>query len=123
MFEKGEGDFEEFMEDGEEDGHLGFAVIGEAISEGFEAWVEASCDEGGHVEDATDMTISVVANGSGGVDGGAGVMEARSDGKPGGGGASIGQMARQFSTEPASGAQADALDLAEALDVGVETWG
>ena len=39
VFEEGEGDFEEFVEDGEEDGHLGFAGGGEAVGEGFEAGV------------------------------------------------------------------------------------
>jgi hypothetical protein len=69
------------------------------------------------------MAIAVTTDGSGGAEGGAGVLEARSDPEPGGGGAGIGEVARDLGTEPAGGAGADAFDLAEALDVGVESGG
>ena len=51
---------------------------------------------------------------------GAVVAHARGDGQPGGGGAAIGEMARNFGAVPAGGARADAFDLAEPLDVGLE---
>ena len=42
-FEDGEGDFEEFVEDGDEDRHFGFASSGETVGEGFEPWVAVPC--------------------------------------------------------------------------------
>ena len=47
---------------------------------------------------------------------------ARSDREPGGRGAGVGEMARELGTEAGSGAQADAFDLTETLDVLVEGW-
>lgn len=120
VFEESEGDFEEFVEDGEDGFHFGFTVFEEAIGEGFEARVVFGGDESGHVEDAAEVAVAIAADGSGGADGGSGVMETRSDAEPGGGRSGIGKMARELGAEPASGARADAFDLAEAFNIGVK---
>jgi hypothetical protein len=115
-FEESEGDFGEFVEDGDEDGHFGFAGGGEAVGKSFEAWIGTTSDHGGHEEHPAEVTVALVADGSGGT-GSARLADARSHREPGGRGASVGQMARQLGGEPAGGALADAWDLAEALDV------
>jgi len=123
VFEEGEGDFEEFVEDGEDGLHFSFAVCEEALGEGLEPWVVFGGHESGHVEDAAKVAVAIASDGGGGADGRTGVMEAWSDAKPGGGGTGIGKMARQLGTEPAGGTRTDAFDLAEAFDVGVEGGG
>ena len=105
------------MDDGEEDGHFGFAGGGEAVGEGFESRVAAPCGECGHEEDATEVTVALGADGGGGPQAGAGLADARGDGQPGGGGASVGEVARDFGGEPGGGPQTDAFDLAERSDV------
>ena len=57
VFEEGEGDFEEFVEDGEADGHFGFAGGGEAVGEGVETGVVAAGDHGGHEEHAAALGL------------------------------------------------------------------
>ena len=128
VFEEGEGGFDEFVEDGEEDGPLGFAGSGEA-------GVEAAGDHGGHEEDAAQVAVALNADGGGVAQAAAALADARGDGELGGGGAAVGQVARDFGAEPAGlarppspacplrllgGAFAEAFDLAEALEVGVE---
>jgi len=71
VFEEREGDFDEFVEDGDDDGHFGFAVLSESIGEGFEAWVVAAGDDGGHVKDPSEVAVTLVADGSCGADRGA----------------------------------------------------
>ena len=61
VFEDGEGDFEEFVEDGADDLEFGFAVLGEAISEGFEAGVVFARDHGGHEKGFAEVAIAVGA--------------------------------------------------------------
>ena len=66
VFEEEEGDFDEFVDDGEEDGHFGFAGGGEAVGEGFEAGVAAACGESGHEENAAEMPVAFGADGGSG---------------------------------------------------------
>ncbi len=113
VFEEEEGDFDEFVEDGDEDGHFGFAGRGEAVGESFEARVVAACGESGHEEDAAEVAIAFGADGSSGTQAGAGLTNAWRDAEPGGGGASVGEMAWDFGEEPGGGPLADSFDLAE----------
>ncbi len=46
VFEEAEGGLDEFVEDGDEDGHLSFAGGGEAVGERFETGVVAAGDHG-----------------------------------------------------------------------------
>jgi hypothetical protein len=121
VFEESEGDFDEFVEDGTDDLEFGFAVFGEAISEGFESGVVAASDHGSHEESFAEEAVALWTWWSGIADGGPRFAAARSDRKPGGGGARIGEVGGDFRAEPESGAKADARDLAETLDVGEES--
>lgn len=47
VLEHGEGDFEEFVKDGDDDGELGFSAGGETVGEGVEARVAAASGHGG----------------------------------------------------------------------------
>src|SRR5262245_12205312 len=94
VFEQAEGDFEELVEDGEEDGHLGFACGREAVGEDLEARIAAASGQGGHEEHAAQMAIPLRPRWGGMTHAGATLTNARRDAEPGGGGASVGQMAR-----------------------------
>lgn len=79
-------------------------------------------NERGHEEDFAEMAIAFRANRGGGVYRRTGTAKPWCDGEPGGSGASVRQMARDFCAEPASGTRADAFDLTEVLNVSVELW-
>jgi hypothetical protein len=122
VLEHGEGDFEELVKNGDDDGEFGFAVGRETVGEGLEPRVAAACGHGGHEEDLAEMAIAVAADGSGVAEGRPALAQARGDAEPGGGGARIGQVARHLGAEPPSGAGADAFDVAEPVDIGLEGW-
>ena len=99
---------------------LDLPAAAKAVGEKFETGVVAACDHGGHEEDFAEMAVALGADGGGVAHAAAALPHAGSDGQPGGGGAAIGEMARNLGAEPACGARADAFDLAEPLEVGVE---
>lgn len=116
VFEHAEGDFEELVKDGDDDGEFGFSGGDEAVREGFESRVVPTRGESGHVEGAPEADIAIGAGAGGGMDRRAGLMDFGCDTEPGGRGACIEEMTREFRAKPASGAHAHAFDLAEALD-------
>ena len=70
-FEDGEGDFDEFVEDSDDHGHLGFACGGEPVGEDLEARVAPARDQRGHEVDLAQMPVALGTHGSGSVQGGA----------------------------------------------------
>lgn len=108
------------MFDGEESGHFGFAAGFEGVGEGFEAWVGAAGDEGGHVEDFAQEAVALAPDGTCAAHAAAALAEARGEAAPRGGGAGVGEVARQLRDEPARGLEPDAGDGAEPFAVGVQ---
>ena len=117
--EESEGGADEFVEDGEEDGHGGFAVGAEALGEGLGARVVAHGGESREVELVAEDG-SGVADTGGFAHGGAALALAWDDAEPGGDGAGVFEVARDLGGEEAGGLLAAAGNGLQAGDVGGE---
>ena len=86
VFQQGESGTHEFVEDGDDDSHFGFAIVFKAVSKGFESWIFMTCDHGWHEQDTAKVKIALGANASWAVDGRTALVFARGDAHPSGGG-------------------------------------
>lgn len=113
VFEDGEGSSDEFVKDGEDDGHLGLAIGFEAVGESLEPGISMACNDGRHEEDTAKVEIALGADARLAMDGGTAFVFAWSDTDPGGSSARAVEVAGQFSAKPAGGFRSDTLDLLE----------
>lgn len=101
---------------------FGFARGEEAEIEGFEDWVVAGGNQGGHVEDRADLgapsgDVALAAELA------AVAIKGSDAGERGRLGVGEGAELGHESDQGGGGERADALDLAEALDPGEQRWG
>jgi hypothetical protein len=121
IFEQGTGGADEFMEDGDDDAHGGFADGAKAVGELLAAWVAAHGRDGGEVESGTQPR-GLVADAGRFAHAGAALVETRDDPEPGGHSPGVAEMTRDLGREQSSGFLPAAPDLAEAVHIGGKIW-